>query len=398
MHLFYVLHIHSLSNLRSTSYIETRDLDIQHFFHDNMTYTEEQFATRLQTHLNTNNTEQELFLAMDESSSMISQLEEVLGQANVEYINEHSDDNEDQVQALKRAIGAHENYYQSLVKTLERKRRLAELQQYVIPQPPAQAAAQNQAQPHANHVQRIPTDLPTFRRSDKDNTTKDPTTFLRLFETTMSAARFPNLRWNEVLKSRVPTSAMKFVQQQIIDTGLDWDATKTVFKKHFLADQHAYLKGQQLDALRRSNKRHIDITTYNDHFEELVNDSGRDINSNEVADRYLDSLEFALGSQIRAAILAAGHVPRLEKCMARAKALERPRQRTPNDNRSNNNQSDGQANSANKFQCTKHGTNRSHDTKDCKALKREKEAKQSADVTCYKCNTVPEQTTDRSRK
>ena len=29
LHLFYVLHIHSLSNLRSTNYIETRELDLQ---------------------------------------------------------------------------------------------------------------------------------------------------------------------------------------------------------------------------------------------------------------------------------------------------------------------------------------------------------------------------------
>ena len=222
---------------------------------------------------------------MNESADMISQLEEVLGQAEVNYINDSSEDNQEQVQALSRAIEAHERYYASLEKSLKRKRRLAELQQYVVNPPPQAQAQQPAAAPGANQIQRVPADLPTFRRSDKEKTTKDPTTFLRMFETTMYANCFPMPRWNNVLKSRVSTSAMTFVQTQIIDKNLDWDGTKDAFKKHFLAHQHAYLKGQQLDALRRTAKKHMDIATYNDHFSELVNDSGRSMAGAPIMDR-----------------------------------------------------------------------------------------------------------------
>ena len=96
-------------------------------------YTDEQFETRLRTHLGTSDTEQDIFTAMHESNNMIDQLQQVLAEANIAYIEDPTEDNEDQVAALKRAIGAHEHYHGSLEHTLARKRRMAQLQGYVVP-------------------------------------------------------------------------------------------------------------------------------------------------------------------------------------------------------------------------------------------------------------------------
>ena len=93
--------------------------------------------------------------------------------------------------------------------------------------------------------------------------------------------------------------------------------------------------------------------------------------------------------------------------MALAKALERPRQRPPSTNNDNGEAHQADSNRTNRtnhgqtnFHCSKHGPNKSHDTKDCKAIKKEQSFKREPSVVskrnpeCFHCKRKGHYATD----